>query len=53
MIIRALAWLRGVQFALWIWVPFADGGPDRFAPQVLVGYVLAALFSAAMFTVAL
>lgn len=52
MIIRALAWLRGVQFALWIWVPLTGGGPDRFAPQVLVGYVLAALFSAAMFTVA-
>ncbi|MDD9375145.1 hypothetical protein M8Z33_00350 [Streptomyces sp. ZAF1911] len=52
MIIRALACLRGAQFALWIWVPFADGGPTRFPPQVLVGYVLAALFSAALFTVA-
>lgn len=52
MIIRALAWLRGVQFALWIWVPFADGGPGRFAPQVLAGYVLAAAFSATLFTVA-
>ncbi|MFD9302563.1 sensor histidine kinase [Streptomyces sp. NPDC060048] len=52
MIIRALAWLRGVQFALWVWVPFTDGGPGRFDPQVVVAYVLAALFSAAMFTVA-
>ncbi|MFJ7775891.1 sensor histidine kinase [Streptomyces yangpuensis] len=52
MIIRALAWLRGVQFALWIWVPFVGDGPGRFAPQVLIGYVIAALFSAALFTVA-
>ncbi|MFC8173907.1 sensor histidine kinase [Streptomyces sp. NPDC057325] len=52
MIIRALAWLRGVQFLLWIWVPFTDGGPGRFAPQVLAGYFVAALFSVALFTVA-
>ncbi|NEA62805.1 ATP-binding protein [Streptomyces sp. SID12488] len=53
MIIRALAWLRGVQFALWIWVPFAGEGPGRSDPQVLGGYVLAAVFSTTLFTVAL
>lgn len=50
--IRASAWLRAGQFALWLWVPLAHGivGISKIA---LVGYVLAAAWSAVLFTVAI
>uniref|UniRef100_A0AAU2A0U8 Histidine kinase/HSP90-like ATPase domain-containing protein n=1 Tax=Streptomyces sp. NBC_00093 TaxID=2975649 RepID=A0AAU2A0U8_9ACTN len=50
MIVRALAWLRAAQFALWLWLPVLDG-PGRYPPQVFVCYVLAALWSALFFGV--
>jgi hypothetical protein len=52
MIILGLAWLRGAQFALWIWVPVAHG-PGRYPPEVFITYVLAAIWSAVLFTVAI
>lgn len=52
MIVLGLAWLRGAQFALWIWVPVVHGF-GRYAPEVFVMYVLSAVWSAALFTVAI
>lgn len=52
MLIRALACLRAVQFGLWVWVPFV-GGPGRYPPQVLICFIVAAFFSATLFTVAI
>ncbi|WP_215455056.1 hypothetical protein [Streptomyces sp. ATCC 21386] len=52
MIVLGLAWLRGAQFALWIWVPAAHG-LGRYQPEVFITYVLAAIWSAVLFTVAI
>jgi type II secretory pathway pseudopilin PulG len=49
--IRASAWLRAGQFALWLWVPLVHGF-SAFSKVVLIGYVLAAAWSAVLFTVA-
>jgi signal transduction histidine kinase len=49
--IRASAWLRAAQFALWLWVPLLKGLaglPDI----ILVGYLLSAGWSAVLFAVA-
>ncbi|MET9697804.1 ATP-binding protein [Streptomyces sp. NPDC006529] len=53
MLLRALAFLRAVQFALWLWVPFVGDGLSAYPLQVPVGYVLAALFSAVLFGTAI
>lgn len=50
MVVRALAWLRAAQFALWLWSPVLDG-PGHYPPQVFTCYVLAALWSALFFGV--
>jgi signal transduction histidine kinase len=50
MIVRALAYLRTGQIAIWLWVPLVEG-PSQFALVVLVGYVLIAAWSAMLFTV--
>jgi signal transduction histidine kinase len=50
--IRASAWLRAGQFALWLWVPVVHG-LGGFSDVVLTGYVLAAAWSAVLFTVAI
>lgn len=50
MVVRALAWLRAAQFALWLWLPVLDG-PGRYPPQVFICYVLAALWSVLFFGV--
>src|SRR5579859_7605456 len=50
--IRASAWLRAGQFALWSWVPLVHGFAG-LSKVVLVGYLLAAAWSAALFTVAI
>ncbi len=49
--IRASAWLRAGQFALWLWVPLVHGF-SAFSKVVLIGYMLAAAWSAVLFTVA-
>jgi signal transduction histidine kinase len=50
--IRASAWLRAGQFALWLWVPVVHGVAG-FSRVVVIGYVLAAAWSAVLFTVAI
>lgn len=50
--IRASAWLRAGQFALWLWVPLVHGFAG-FSSVVLIGYLLAATWSAVLFTVAI
>jgi signal transduction histidine kinase len=49
-VIRASAWLRAGQFALWLWVPVVVGFA-RFSNVVLIGYLLAVAWSAVLFTV--
>ncbi len=49
-VVRASAWLRAGQFALWLWVP-AVIGFGRYSNVVLIGYPLAAAWSALLFTV--
>jgi signal transduction histidine kinase len=49
--IRAAAWLRAGQFALWLWVPVVYGLAG-FSDVVLIGYLLAAAWSAVLFTLA-
>jgi signal transduction histidine kinase len=48
--IRASAWLRAGQFALWLWVPLVYGF-SALSKTVLIGYVLAAAWSAVLFAV--
>jgi signal transduction histidine kinase len=48
--IRASAWLRAGQFALWLWVPLVNGLAG-LSPVVWIGYLLAAAWSAVLFTV--
>ncbi len=50
MAVRALAFLRAGQFALWLWVPLVDG-PARYSGVVLGGYVVAATWAAVLFSV--
>jgi signal transduction histidine kinase len=50
MMVRALAYLRAGQLALWLWVPVAEG-PGRSPPVVLIAYVLVVGWSVALFTV--
>jgi signal transduction histidine kinase len=48
--IRASAVLRAGQLALWLWVPLAHGLAG-FSKVVLIGYVLAAAWTAVLFTI--
>jgi signal transduction histidine kinase len=50
MIVRALAYLRAGQLALWLWVPIVEG-PSQFPQVVLVGYGLMAAWSVMLFSV--
>jgi signal transduction histidine kinase len=50
MILRALAYLRLGQFALWLWAPLVDG-LGRYPLLVPVGYLAAAAWAAVLFTV--
>jgi signal transduction histidine kinase len=50
MIVRALAYLRAGQLALWLWVPVVEG-PGHLPLVVLGGYALMVVWSAALFTV--
>lgn len=48
--IRAAAFLRAGQFAMWLWVP-AVYGIGRFPAIVLIGYLCAATWAVVLFTV--
>jgi signal transduction histidine kinase len=50
MAVRALAFLRAGQFALWLWVPVVDG-VAQYPSVVLIGYLVAGAWSAVLFTV--
>jgi len=50
MIARAMAYLRAAQFALWLWVPVVEG-LGRYPRLALLGYLVAAAWSVALFTV--
>ena len=47
-VLRAAAFLRAGQFALWLWVPVVYG-IGRFSAVVLIAYVLAAGWTAVLF----
>lgn len=49
-VVRAAAFLRAGQLALWLWVPVAYG-IGQFSSVVLVGYLLAGAWTAVLFTV--
>jgi signal transduction histidine kinase len=49
MVVRALAYLRAAQLALWLWVPVVEGLSLPFV--VLAGYVLMVAWTAVLFAV--
>lgn len=52
MVVRALAYLRGAQLAMWLWVP-AVTGLGHVPLVVVAGYLLAVAWSVVLFTVGL
>src|SRR5215469_6393457 len=49
-VLRAAAFLRVAQLALWLWVPLVYG-IGRFSSVVLIGYLLAVAWTVVLFTV--